>query len=417
MPPAAVLPIAPHPDRERVLAELHARPFVALETPARLFHIALASAPEHQTRDAESVAALARARGWPQPTSTRFYASPDGALRWERHGEFVTWTLRSQAGATPWAALTEALGELPAEAALLVAVELVLDRSDPPELPGAIRSTLADGRAEVASDFVAGPDGFVRFHLANRSMDADLAGATVQRLLEVETYRSLALLGLPQAERLAPDLNRIEARLPEVMARIEGVSGLDENQRLLEEISALALALEQASAGSAFRFGATRAYFELVQLRLEALGEAAVAGEVGLSSFLSRRINPAMRTCASIERRMEQLGERLARAGDMLRARIDLALERQNRDLLSAMARRFALQLRLQQTVEGLSVAAVSYYVVGLVYYLAKGWHAAFHGPDPTLAAALAVPPVVLGVAMAVHRIRRLHGARREAQS
>lgn len=414
--PAANLPIPAHPDRERVLGELHARPFAALDSPARLLHIAIAAAPEHQARDAAALDKLARARGWPAPVSARFYASPDAALRWERHGEFVTWTLRChQPGATPWAALREALGKLPKDAALLVAIELLLEGEPAPSLPGAVHSTVAEGRGCVSTDFLAGADGFIRMHVQNLGMDADQAGATVQRLLEVETYRSLALLGLPLAERLSPDLNRVEARLPEVMARIEGSAGLEQNQSLLEEISALALALEQASAKSAFRFGATRAYFELVQLRLDALDEAAVPGEVGLASFLSRRINPAMRTCASIEARMEGLGARLARAGDMLRARIDLALERQNRDLLAAMARRFALQLRLQQTVEGLSVAAVSYYVVGLVHYLAEGWHRFYHGPDPATVTALAVPVVVIGVALAVRRIRRHHTARRDA--
>lgn len=409
----APLPVASHPDRERVLGELHARPFAALPRPSRVLHLALTAPPESQGADREWLRRFALARGWPEPASPRFFASPDGALRWERHGEFVTWTLRTPPGdEDPWTLVLAALGDLPEGAELLVAIDLAVG-TQPAE--GAVRSTLADGRGEVATDFRAGDDGFIRFALAAPGMDDDLAGATVQRLLEVETYRSLALLGLPLAERLAPDLNRIEQALPEVMARIESSEGLDQNHRLLDEISALALALERASAASAFRFGATRAYFDLVRLRLEALGEEAVPGEVGLSSFLSRRINPAIRTCASIEARMEQLGARLARAGDMLRARIDLALERQNRDQLAAMARRFALQLRLQQTVEGLSVAAVSYYVVGLVHQLAEGWHAAAHGPSPALVTALAVPPVVLAVAMAVRRIRRLHSLRHSA--
>ena len=42
-------------------------------------------------------------------------------------------------------------------------------------------------------------------------------------------------------------------------------------------------------------------------------------------------------------------------------------------NLLGAMNRRQQLQLRLQATVEGLSVAAITYYIVGLVGYAAKG--------------------------------------------
>ncbi len=412
------VPVPAHPDRERVLAELHARPFAALETPTRLLHIALAAPAEVLADDSAALANLAHRRGWPAPSSARYYVSPDGALRWERHGEFLTWTLRCEdETAAAWDALQAALGELPTrQGALLVAAELLLSAAPPPEFPGEIRSTLADGRASISTDFRAGTNGFIRFHLHNVAMDAELAGATVQRLLEVETYRSLALLGLPLAERLAPDLNRVEARLPEVMARIEGGNGVDENNRLLDEISELALALEQASATSAFRFGATRAYHDLVRLRIEALDEAAVPGEVGLWSFLSRRINPAIRTCASIETRMESLSTRLARCADMLRTRIDLALERQNRDLLAAMARRFALQLRLQQTVEGLSVAAISYYVIALLHQLFEGLHSRVPTLDPAVATALCIPLVVLAVATLTARLRKRHLAKAAAE-
>ncbi len=72
------------------------------------------------------------------------------------------------------------------------------------------------------------------------------------------------------------------------------------------------------------------------------------------------------------------------------------------------MNRRARLQLRLQQTVEGLSVAAVSYYVVGLIGYLARGGQEAFGLPwDPAVATAVAVPAVVIMVWALVRRIRR----------
>lgn len=98
---------------------------------------------------------------------------------------------------------------------------------------------------------------------------------------------------------------------------------------------------------------------------------------------------------------------KLARVADLLRTRVDVALQQQNQDLLKSMDTRTRLQLRLQQTVEGLSVAAISYYVVGLLGYLAKAAHEAGLHVDPTIATAAAVPPVVLAVWWMLRRMRR----------
>ncbi|MFZ4534143.1 MAG: DUF3422 family protein, partial [Alsobacter sp.] len=124
--------------------------------------------------------------------------------------------------------------------------------------------------------------------------------------------------------------------------------------------------------------------------------------------FLSRRMAPAMRTCTMLEERQHQLSEKLSRAANLLRTRVDVEIERQNRDVLSAMNERTRLQLRLQQTVEGLSVAAISYYVVGLAAYVFKGLSDVGLLPvDAGTATAAAVPLAILGVWAVVRRIRR----------
>ena len=117
-----------------------------------------------------------------------------------------------------------------------------------------------------------------------------------------------------------------------------------------------------------------------------------------------------MRTCRTVSERQETLSGKLARAADLLRTRVDVELEQQNRDVLQSMNRRAKLQLRLQQTVEGLSVAAVSYYVVGLISYLAHGAEDAGMHLDPTIVAAISVPFVVAAIALIVRRIRRRNG-------
>ena len=72
------------------------------------------------------------------------------------------------------------------------------------------------------------------------------------------------------------------------------------------------------------------------------------------------------------------MSERVARATQLLSTRVDIARSRQNQAVLEQMNRRTKLQLRLQQTVEGLSVAAITYYIVGLTGYAAKGLNALY---------------------------------------
>ena len=168
--------------------------------------------------------------------------------------------------------------------------------------------------------------------------------------------------------------------------------------------------MESEAASSNYRFGASRAYDNIVHQRLAAIDEVAYGGWPTIAAFLSRRMAPAMRTCQMLQERQADLSRKLARAANLLRTRVDVALEQQNRDLLAAMNERARMQLRLQQTVEGLSVAAIGYYVVSLFGYLAKGAKDAGYLPvDVGIATALFVPFALLGVWSMVRRIRRGH--------
>jgi uncharacterized membrane-anchored protein len=284
-----------------------------------------------------------------------------------------------------------------------IAVERLFDRAS---LAVAENS---DGLALFATDFQPDPAGFVRIVVLDRGLGPERAGALVQRVIELETYRTLALLGLPEAQRLAPSIGRIESRLAEVTEEMRRTDQLTDNHRLLDELTALAAELEAGAAASLFRFGASRAYHEIVHLRLQTIGERKVGGLPTWSSFLARRMAPAMRTCITTEERQASLSRKLARAANLLRTRVDVALEQQNRDLLQSMNARTRLQLRLQTTVEGLSVAAISYYVVGLFGYLMKGLHDEGVPVNVTLASALFVPVAVLTIWWTMRRIRRRH--------
>src|SRR5215470_5227365 len=98
-------------------------------------------------------------------------------------------------------------------------------------------------------------------------------------------------------------------------------------------------------------------------------------------------------------------------ASGLLSTRVEIAREKQNQALLASMDRRAKLQLRLQQTVEGLSVAAITYYVVGLVGYVAKGLKASGMPVDPEIAMAAAIPIVVIILMVVLRRVRRKLGA------
>ncbi len=411
--------------RAAVLGEVHARPFTAIETPRRILHFAFATAGEAAKADRAALADFCARRELEplKATAKQHRVTLSGVtLRWEQHSEFTTytWELPSRAAEPfhpPASSIAAPMSGLPQPGPLLVALDLHLladgeKKSAHEHLFD--RASLAvaensDGQALFATDFQPDPAGFVRILVLDRGLGAERAGALVQRLIELETYRTLALLGLPEAQRLTPSIGHIETRLAEVTEEMRRTDKLIDNHRLLDELTALAAELEAGAAASLFRFGASRAYNEIVQLRLQTIGERKVGGFPTWSSFLARRMAPAMRTCITIEERQATLSQKLARAANLLRTRVDVELERQNRDLLKSMNERTRLQLRLQTTVEGLSVAAVSYYVVGLFGYLVRGLRDRGVPVDETLASALFVPVAVLAIWWVVRRIRRRH--------
>lgn len=414
-----------HRLRAAVLGEVHARPFTPIETPRRVLHFAFETNSERSEADRAALAEFCAHRGLvtPKPGVKHHRVTFSGtALRWEQHSEFTTytWELASEAfagDAAPFhpraATLAGPMGLIPQPGPALVAVDLHLVAGNgvvPKRLFD--RTSLAaaensDGTALYATDFQCDPDGFVRILVVNRGLDVERAGALVQRVIELETYRTLALLGLPEAQRLAPSVARIEKRMAEVTDAMRRSEGLADNHRLLDELTALAAELEAGAAASLFRFGASRAYNEIVRLRLETIGERKCDGIPTWTSFLARRMAPAIRTCATMEERQDNLSRKLTRAAQLLRTKVEIELEQQNRDLLISMNARTRLQLRLQRTVEGLSVAAISYYVIGLLAYLAKGASEAGLGVDPTFATAVAVPIVVIVIWWVVRRVRK----------
>jgi uncharacterized membrane-anchored protein len=221
----------------------------------------------------------------------------------------------------------------------------------------------------------------------------------------------MALMALPVARELAPFLTRCERELAEITAVLTRASVADEGA-LLERLTRLEAAIESRESENDYRFGAATAYYELVQRRIAELREVRIQGLQTFQEFTERRLAPAMNTCRSVAARQESLSQRVARATQLLSTRVDLTRERQNQALLESMNRRAMLQLRLQGTVEGLSVAAITYYVVGLLGYAAKALGTLRLGVSADVITAVSIPIVALVVALGVRRIRRLVVAR-----
>ncbi len=409
------MPVHVHPWRDAVLDEVHARPFRAAEAPSSFLRLAFVCTADEAQADWQALAALCRRLQQPEPEAgSRHHVLrlERRTLRWERHSEFVTHTYERQGHADAGPA-----DLLPYPGLQLVAVRLDLLSAVPPETVAATyddtslaMSLVDDGGAVAMTDFRRGADGFIRYSVIDLGLTPLRSGAVCQRLLELETYRAFALLGLPEAQRHAPTVKRIEDALAAATNRMTTASGLTDNRILLDELTSAAAELEAGSAAAAFRFSASRAYDGLVQSRLKAIGETPIAGRQTIAAFLDRRMAPALRTCQAIEDRQVNLSQKLARAANLLRTRVDIELEGQNRDLLAAMNERAQQQLRLQQTVEGLSVAAISYYIVGLFGYVAKAAKdAGIVKLDPNVAMGIAVPFVVVAVAFVIRRIRRPH--------
>jgi len=264
---------------------------------------------------------------------------------------------------------------------------------------------VVDGAAIVASDFRIDRAGHVRMAVFVRpETSGRRVGRIVQRLCEIETYKTISMLGLMRVRRMSPQMGALDDELSRLTRAMKEPGARSEET--LEELLRISSELENMMVESSFRFGATGAYEALVHQRVAALREERFMGRQTLGEFLNRRYDPAMRTVKSTERRLTKMAERAMRAGQLLGTRVDVERSAQNQTLLASMDRRADMQLRLQNTVEGLSVVAISYYAVNLASYMALPVLEPM-GLPRGVALALLVPVVVLGVWAMVRRIRR----------
>lgn len=424
-------PITDHPLRYAMSNELHARPFPKLAAPSRAAFLALKPASNAAGRDraadrAHLINLLDRyGAAHPQPDATH-YSGQIGKhlLKWESHTEFVTYTIFGEGNAAqPFDAATfqmfpeDWLAATPGTrvTSALIRVERldgddgIIAKANDWFVPESVAiSRVLDDELVVASDFRIDPAGHLRMAVFARNGTGERRiGRVVQRLCEIETYKSMAMLGLAAARKLSPIMGTIDGQVSHLIADLN--SDDVQPDQTLKQLLTISAELENIVAQTAYRFGATGAYETIVNQRISILREDRFLGRQTFGEFMMRRFDPAMRTVESTQARLTGLSDRALRAGDLLRTRVDVERSAQNQSLLTSMDQRADHQLRLQQTVEGLSVVAISYYAVSLALYV-LGPIEKTYGISKVYIAAGVTPIVLLLVWLMIRRIhRRMH--------
>lgn len=415
-----------HPQRLALHNEVHARPPEPMQAPQVISRVVMWVDRASAQASREHLATLLSDHHLPAPDAYTNHVRMDlGAfrMRWELHTEFVSWTFMRPVSADvfalgePMNAIQAVphkwLSQLPGECLSRLHVWL-LPSSTPhvyEDMPKVLHddtlvaSTVAEGHGEVYTDFQLHPDGYSRIVLLTGSLTPRRQGRLVQQLLEIETYRMAALLGVPAARQASTALADAERELAALANAIRNAERADE-AGLLDRLTRLAGEVEGQYASTHSRFSATRAYFELVDRRIRDIAESRMPGMQTIAEFMERRLSPARSTCDWAARRQTALSERVSRMSNLLRTRVDFEQQQSSQQLLTTMNQRQDLQLKLQSTVEGLSVAAITYYFTGLVSYLAKGaekfgWP---YSSDVTAACALPFVGLIVWLSM-----RRLH--------
>lgn len=432
-----------YPGRLRLNDELHARPPVALWPNEHILYLALVNTSGKRLQEEVIIRDLCDSLGGDscptlQGNNIEFDVSlnrdgdlePEEGLRfrvkYERHGEFSSWWFFQQTKSTDlnqpaefYFNLDKWLHKLPGQ--LLVAMNIrVCQGENVPAMHAMakrfnnntlIGSSIAQGAGAAFTDFRLDANSRSNLVFLNLNMGSRQAGRLLQALVEIETYRMMALLALPEVQESFPVLSKQESELIEVskMLATPAESLMTEQTRDLElqqRISGVSSAIEALSSRTQFRLSASEAYFQLVQRRIKDLQEINISGIQGFGEFMERRLVPAMKTCSTFSLRIRETSHRVSRISQLLQTRVEIAREEQNSKLLASMEERSKHQLHLQQAVEGLSIVAISYYGIGLASYVFKAMKTMGLLSDVELATGIATPMVLLAVAMLTRKIR-----------
>lgn len=386
--------------KARIEKEIHSRPPVPLQTPCLCHHLVLLdqeTGPFDEQAHLREIKVTARAETLHCTSSHGFVAGENFSVKWEKHSSFSTYTLYFQNNDVQNPAhgnrpadqhdpsltdeIHEWLNRIPGKVLSYTTIQVLAVGVDTAaqieaEITGLCKESdhligieANSGAAHIFTDFKTRENGQVSIFLMNKGMAPPRTGRLVQRLTEIETSRHMALLNLPLAKEMGPRLSAIEEKLDHIVYEISRPSSTDQRE-LLEELTNLAADTERLAFVSFSRFGATEAYYHILQNRLKGLKEHHIEGYCRISTYLERRIEPAVRTCLHTLGRQDNLSKRIQQASQLLRTRVDVNLETQNQQLLHTMSHRVQTQTRLTRMVEGISFVTISYYLIELLNML-----------------------------------------------
>ncbi|NRA88053.1 MAG: DUF3422 domain-containing protein [Rhizobiales bacterium] len=418
-------------DRYLLNDEIHARPFFILKSPFRCCHFVYLN--DEYSIDADLVHIKKLCTHFNVEVANHKTRQIDIDLgeitfRWERHSEFSTYTFITKSensidfsrSASQYLE-AEWMKNIPGELLHAMHIQTVKaptikafpDISDK-YLNGnpVIGGLVADGQGTLLTDLRYCEDGFIRYILIDHGHSPDRMGRTLQYVLELETYRMMAMISHPIAIETSSALGKLKEELNDISNKMADINKtqkqeVDSDRLLMARLMSLSAEVEQISMNVSYRFSATKAYYNIVKRRIAILREERLPKTQRITSFFARRLGPAMHTCDTVSERLKALSARVTRNASMLRTRVDLVIEEQNQALLKSMDKRADIQLRLQETVEGLSVVAISYYSIGILHFLLKATAKLYPIVEPTLFTGLASPFLVFLVIMMVRRVKK----------
>lgn len=409
-----------HPDRHSIMDEVHARPIHIVSKAARVRRLMfiVSDLPDAMAQIMREFSKFCTAQGLPEPRAEERqhnFNVRGHQVTWEFHTEFVTITWYSDLKDTD--NFPDFIGiNVLASAYLIGATRIdVIPKAKVPEsllngfeLTSLCLAEIENAKGQIATDFVADSDLFTRFEFAGSAISELRRSIVVRKLLEVETYRLMAFLGLPLARRLSPELRRVETKLTSVIETLSAATDIKKVQIALEALHALSVHSGKLSEQLGFRFAASQAYGTILNDRLARLNEKTTDLGLTMANYLGNRINPALATFSAMDKRLHVLSTKIDRGIELLDVRIGLDLQIQNKTVLETIARTAKRQFQLQRTVEGLSTIAISYYLLGILSHMLNGPSEAL-GLDKTMIVSIAAPFTLLAIWLLVRKVRNSH--------
>ncbi|MEP0943344.1 MAG: DUF3422 domain-containing protein [Rhizobiaceae bacterium] len=395
--------------RHAALAEAHARPPLDLTGCRNLRHFALRA----DAATKQAILALIKIKD--QSDDLRFVLGTLDrfVFKLEHHTEFITCTFVSQSNQE--AGQLESLAELIGQDLLGVICDIKISfidgnigltkSVDPTQRPlgGQMRGM------EVRTTLQPDDDLRQHFTICAANMSGHELGRRVQRLLEMETYRVLTLMGLEACRASQGQLVVLEEELDAlVFSMTSMLSQSGGNRTLINRFSTLATEMNTLRAATRFRISASRAYCDIAVQRLASLDEEPSGDLQTITGFVRTRLDPAIATINSFEQRLDHLANEISNALSLLRTHIEVETSQANQQNLQSLNERHRQQLLISQTVEGLSIVAISYYSVGLLSYVYKAMAAQGWLPlSLNLALMFSVPLVIGIVGLSLRRLRK----------